>query len=243
MWREGKLSEGNDNRLNDPALWAAAEQATMKMRDLTNSLMRLHGQALTEMCKDSPDDKVLSRLRFEMMVGLHDALMAQENPDAVFQYVMFLVNEVYLHHKRDLTMGARLNDASFAINEIASLLGMVPLIGGVRDDSPLRPGQFRTGRGQVLDNVHSADVCQGWCVIHKPIPGPWDDWDTNWRGDGLFDIWRGFERFCPHGVGHPAMEEILRGNIHAHGCCDMCPCGPPAAVEIRDEDGQLKGYR
>lgn len=103
-----------------------------------------------------------------------------------------------------------------------------------------QPNTYVTGTGQIIDNVHAASKCDGtWCVIHRPAPGPWKDWPTDWRGDktifvdsqyGLVeinvDIWRGFERRCPHGYGHTAVEETLRGNDpHMHGC-DGCPCGP-----------------
>lgn len=100
------------------------------------------------------------------------------------------------------------------------------------------PYSFITGVGQILANVHPKDKCQGWCVIHNPAPGPWDAWPTQWRGDQVVkietifgpiwmpvDVWRGFERNCPHGIGHTAVEEVLRGNGHPHGC-DGCPCGP-----------------
>lgn len=88
-----------------------------------------------------------------------------------------------------------------------------------------------TGTGQELLNVHNSEVCTGWCVIHNPLPGPWESWPTNWRGDQrvlgiLVDIWRGFERICPHGVGHPAPEEILRNKHEGVHACDGCPCGP-----------------
>lgn len=105
---------------------------------------------------------------------------------------------------------------------------------------------YTTGTGQMLEGVHAKDDCQGWCVIHRPIPGPWKDWPTNWRGDqavnvGGFeipvDIWRGFERICLHGIGHTAMEEILRGNDHPHGCDGCC-----VAQEVRDEAGILVGF-
>jgi hypothetical protein len=83
--------------------------------------------------------------------------------------------------------------------------------------------QYRTGTGQLLGKVHNDYECRGpYCVIHNPAPGPWNNWPTHWRGDEPFDIWRGFERICPHGVGHPAVEEP---GSRVHGC-DGCPCGP-----------------
>lgn len=77
--------------------------------------------------------------------------------------------------------------------------------------------------------THEAGECIGeWCVIHRPMPGPWESWPRVWRGD------RGIvERRCPHGVGHPVAEmhewSIMMGQevdlIHG---CDGCPCSPSA---------------
>jgi hypothetical protein len=79
---------------------------------------------------------------------------------------------------------------------------------------------YLTGSGQHLINLHQPDTCQPPCVIHAPLSGPWDTWPTHWRSD------RGiFERLCPHGVGHPAAEDVLRGKDSMHGCCG-CPCSP-----------------
>lgn len=79
---------------------------------------------------------------------------------------------------------------------------------------------YVTGTGQKLYNVHQRGDCAGkYCVIHRPAPGPWKKWPTHWRSD------RGqMERLCPHGTGHIAVEELLRGGYGVHGCCG-CPCG------------------
>lgn len=87
-----------------------------------------------------------------------------------------------------------------------------------------------TGTGVEL-RVHSYGTCRGsWCVIHKPMPGPWDSWPTDWRDD------RRMVRVCPCGVGHPVAEEVhwtpwAMGN---HGCCG-CPCRPDDAKIIDGE--------
>lgn len=79
---------------------------------------------------------------------------------------------------------------------------------------------YTTGTGQVLHNIHGAGSCIGFCVIHSPISGPWDKWPTHWRED------RGImERLCPHRIGHPALEDVLRHGDGIHGC-DGCECGP-----------------
>lgn len=118
--------------------------------------------------------------------------------------------------------------------------------GSFPDESFRDDGEtYRTGTGQLLRNVHAAKSCVGrFCVIHRPCKGPWDTWPTRWCGDEPGDIWRGFERICPCGVGHPAVEmHWTAANIPAHGCCGRCPCGPAACDEITDDDGNLLGYR
>lgn len=75
---------------------------------------------------------------------------------------------------------------------------------------------YVTGIGQHLQ-VHAKNACHSvdWCIIHDPRPGAWRDWPTAWREDR-----RIMERICPHGVGHPAVEQA--GSTD-HGC-DGCPC-------------------
>jgi hypothetical protein len=107
------------------------------------------------------------------------------------------------------------------------------------------PTTYLTGTGQKLVNVHPKEACEGFCVIHNPCPGPWELWPTNWRGDDAMglDIWRGFERICPCGTGHPAVEEIMRGNNPGtHGCCGVCRCGPADCITQRDAEGNLVGF-
>jgi hypothetical protein len=107
--------------------------------------------------------------------------------------------------------------------------------------------KYVTGTGQLIRNVHAAENCTGaFCVIHRPCPGPWDGWPTHWRGDAVLwgiqlDTWRGFERICPHRVGHPAVEQLQRGHDGIHGC-DGCPCSPASCEEIV-ENGKLIGYK
>lgn len=75
------------------------------------------------------------------------------------------------------------------------------------------------GSGQVLSNVHTASRCAGrWCTIHNPMPGPWADWPMVFRDD------RGYmERQCPHGIGHPAREDVINGFARGvHGCDGCC---------------------
>lgn len=81
---------------------------------------------------------------------------------------------------------------------------------------------FTTGYGQELVKVHPIGACFGkWCVIHTPMPGPWQSWPTLWREDARF-----MERVCPCGVGHPVVEDhwVPGSGNGAHGCCGVHRC-------------------
>ena len=77
------------------------------------------------------------------------------------------------------------------------------------------------GSGQILENVHKEDECAGgWCTIHNLMPGPWQDWPMRYVA-GVVMV-----RTCPHGVAHPAIEDVV--NLRTHGVthtCDGCDCG------------------
>ncbi len=97
--------------------------------------------------------------------------------------------------------------------------------------------QYISGTGQRM-RVHRAEDCvispeAPWCVIHKPMPGPWSTWRTHWRSDR-----RIMERICPHGVGHPAAEYYLYATRpHVDHGCDACACIP--AIVIRSDGGPI----
>ena len=94
--------------------------------------------------------------------------------------------------------------------------------------------------------VHDVDECAGrTCVIHSPTDHPMRSFPLHWRGD------RGiFERICPHGVGHPDIDqraywrscaeadltasgepfdgddvETMAAGQMVHGCCGRGCCG------------------
>lgn len=82
---------------------------------------------------------------------------------------------------------------------------------------------YVTPSGQPLHRVHHESRCRGeFCVIHRPMPGPWESWPTYWRDDRAI-----MERICPCGIGHPVAEDY--GFVDwwglVHGCCG-CPCQP-----------------
>lgn len=93
-------------------------------------------------------------------------------------------------------------------------------------------GEFTTGTGQRLTNVHDKSECKGNCPIHNPSDHHMKEWPLHWRDDRGF-----FERICEHGVGHPDPDDVVyhlsRSNdISVHGC-DGC-CKPPEFLE-KDE--------
>jgi len=91
--------------------------------------------------------------------------------------------------------------------------------------------EYTTGTGVKLTAVHEPWRCLGrWCVIHNPMPGPWSDWPTHWRGDT-----GEMERICPCGVGHPAVESLRASGVH--GCCGRHRCWPSEY----EKDGFIEG--
>lgn len=80
--------------------------------------------------------------------------------------------------------------------------------------------------GVTLTGVHAPGICRGrLCTVHNPIPDdhPHASWALRWRNDRAI-----FERICPHGIGHPAIEqleywaEIGSEYLAVHGCCGCC---------------------
>jgi hypothetical protein len=78
-----------------------------------------------------------------------------------------------------------------------------------------------------LTNVHAPELCAGrHCIIHNPSDNHMSKWPKVWRQyKGLF------ERTCPHGIGHPDVDDVAyhvsagTGGNTVHGC-DGC-CIPP----------------
>lgn len=86
----------------------------------------------------------------------------------------------------------------------------------------------------VLRRVHTRAQCQdpNRCVIHHRTDHHMSEWPLVWHG-GLFAMWQGFERICPHGIGHPDPDDALNSDVpHA---CDGC-CRPPASGAGDDAD-------
>ena len=99
---------------------------------------------------------------------------------------------------------------------------------------------YRTDTGVILESVHAESDCTGFCVIHRPIPGPWSSWETDWD-----DQTHLMYRVCPHLVRHLAVEEMLRdvrlmldSEHEHHGVCD-CACHPSKCAPVYARDGSL----
>jgi hypothetical protein len=92
----------------------------------------------------------------------------------------------------------------------------------------IEDGFVLPGRQGVLINVHDPSACEGeGCPIHHPSDHHMVDWPLVWQGGGPFDIWAGFERECPHGIGHldPDTEAFMRRTgqfVPSHGCDGCC---------------------
>jgi Holliday junction resolvase RusA-like endonuclease len=115
------------------------------------------------------------------------------------------------------------NEDIEALDRRGVIITVVPI--GRRDDNGSEIHVLESGQTLV---THSLANCRRnpWCVIHVPRPGPWESWPRLWRDDRMM-----IERVCPHGVGHPAVEQIEWFQEHPerhsldHGC-DLCPCMP-----------------
>ena len=208
---------GPDGRKMDitPAEVAMIDQIGAKFKQVTAKLLNLQAQARTlAALPGGPDTELAMR---EVSLELFRTLLHEFPPDG------------------------GLSEGDHIFSYVMYLIDTLAIV--MEDDDGLTE-TYTTGVGQELQDVHPKGICTGWCVIHNPVPGPWQQWPTVWRGDGPGDIWRGFERQCPHGVGHPAVEEILRGRHDgSHGCCEhQCPCLPRRATPIISSEGELQGY-
>lgn len=70
--------------------------------------------------------------------------------------------------------------------------------------------------GQRISGVHSASLCAGRpCTVHNRTDHHMRSFPQNFRED------RGImERICPHGIGHPDVDEINPDGVHGcDGCC------------------------
>jgi len=91
--------------------------------------------------------------------------------------------------------------------------------------------QYTTGFDQTIQ-VHARAYCRGeWCVIHRPMPGPWADWPTYWDH---FD--KVMYRVCEHDFAHPVAEMYGPFQVY-HECeCPWCQCHP---VDPNVIDGEI----
>jgi len=227
-----------------PSKLAELDQTSASFRELTGHLVRLHDEAAELVHADPvPDDLEVAMARitseiFDRLVPPFMEIDQEDGDGGVFSYVMFLIDIVAHHRRRDQMLVESINAMGVLLGKLGGLFAPAPTV-----KIDIERETYTTGVGQILTNIHSQDKCEGFCVIHKPVPGPWKDWPTVWRGEDPFDIWRGFERRCPCGVGHTAMEETLRGNSHPHGCCGQCPCGEPFVRPVYGPGGELEGFQ
>lgn len=226
---------------------AAADQLTAEFKDLTEDLLGLYNHVceIAERAEHSEMElEQIAIFQGEITRRLLNLISEEGDPVKLFGFIVYLINVVSNAQDLQIALGRHLNLLGSSVNDMAARIGMVPIVGGGESiqHGLIEERVYVTGAGQKLYNVHLAENCRGWCVIHNPIPGPWSEWKTVWRGDGPFDVWRGFERICPCGVGHTAVEHILEGDLKPHGCGCGCPCGPGRAKALFDDEGLLAGY-
>lgn len=229
------------------------DQMHMRFRDITEHLLDLQRTAYTILHSgDGQEGADLAQLHQDLSQALQDLM--SEGPSTASTYVMYLIS-IICSMQEDQERRARLADVVFRAMSLllpedhqnyglgADINDINNVVNEVFGPGDEREPPYTTGTGQKLVNVHKSSTCEGFCVVHNPCPGPWEGWTTNWRGDGPFDIWRGFERACPCGVFHPAVEEILRGNNPGnHNCCGVCRCSPADCTPHHDAQGKLLGF-
>jgi hypothetical protein len=102
---------------------------------------------------------------------------------------------------------------------------------------------YTSGTGQQL-KVHDRDVCQalkrglGTCIIHARQDTHMKEWPTHWRSD-----WGGFfEVICPHGIGHPAPEQVGSAGLGhgCDGCCVVDYAAPPPGTFRYSQGGLMR---
>ena len=246
----GEVFEPEGMRPANPGELAEIDQISAGFKDLTLLLMELHNRTedliVTARREGAePDPQVMKGISgklFETLIGQF-AGKPEESLSKVFSYIMFLIDRLVQVEDARIALAHVLERAASNIEDLAgNISSAADLLDAGTVAAAARGETYITGIGQKLANVHSKDECVGWCVIHEPLPGPWRDWPTVWRGDEPSALWCGFERRCPCGIDHTAAEETLCGNGNTHECCGVCPCGPPLAVPIM-HDGALVGYQ
>lgn len=213
----------------NPADIAQADQWTAKFADMTVRMM-------AELGHGAPDEQGAARF---------DAVFREADDDQLVPFVSYLVAQLISYHwKLDRLAEALAAIQTITVNVMTNKAAQAKMIAAANEfreeveaqDSlfsadalqaeGLAAETYTTGTGQVLSKVHPLGSCVGFCVIHRPIEGPWSLWPTHWRDDRHI-----MERLCPHGVGHPAIEDVLRsGDGGTHGC-DGCECGPRLVEE------------
>lgn len=247
------MDQNGERREVDPGQLAQYDQMEAHFQDLTSKFMHLREDM--KQAALSQDTAALAALTGEM-----DRIVRQEWPHAKPAELNFIM---YLIH---LVEQARVwTDNTFSV--VDTLLRHTAAL--ARPDHPLHhlPGwdtvtldreldacqeanhhgggtRFTTDTGVTLHNVHPEGICEGpFCVIHRPAPGPWNDWDTHWRED-----WKLMVRICPHDVQHVAIEERLRLPLLAmfdckHGNDCDCACDQGRCETITDTEGGIVGFR
>src|ERR1043165_1110754 len=124
----------------DPAAWAAAEQMTMKFRDLTSRLVELLDETVE--CTD-PDR--LSELHVQTAQTLGDA-MQEGGDDSVLNYVMFLVSVASESRRQSLAIGVLINRMANNLEDMGATIGMIPMVADSKhDDQDRGEPDFITG--------------------------------------------------------------------------------------------------
>lgn len=239
MMNESFEGDGSRRPLR-PGEVANVDQMTAEFEELTVNLLRVHARAKVLVAFDESPEiaEQIAALQHDLfeVVAVPFLVDGEADLQKACSYMMYLIDVISTCHRREAGVTDKAARAAELLEQIRMDLGTVQAPKDV----------YVTGTGQTLSNIHRLDECDGtWCVIHFPLPGPWADWPTHWAAVEDTDMLRGFQRQCPCGVFHTAMEEVLRYfDEGEHVCCGLCPCGPPMAQPIYEgSTGALEGYR
>lgn len=106
-----------------PGEWAAAEQLTMHFRELTKKLTDLMVQTV-----ETEGTSEAIRLRKLTAQTLLDAMEQTNDPDAILNYVMFLIGTVSYHRRQALAIGDLVNKMARNLDAMGKVVGMVPVV-------------------------------------------------------------------------------------------------------------------
>lgn len=137
--RYGKLEEGSELKVPDPAMLAAADQMTAEFKEVTTALREIQHRARLEAGRREPDPGESKRISRDLFDIMDVAFIQDPRTEKVFNYVMFLIDLVDTYESDRDRILDHLNGAGLAINQAARALGAQPMVGVADGQNQHRP--------------------------------------------------------------------------------------------------------